>query len=158
MQLPTNQEPLQFLTFLVGEEEYGVEITQVREVKGWTTANSLPEMPAYMRGVLNLRGAMIPVFDVRARFSHHLTEATSKHVVIIVALEEKMVGLLIDSVSDIMSIHPQDIKPSPTTSHIMDKQYVRGLVAQEDRMVVLLDTAQLLSQGLMEQMAMGVNG
>lgn len=141
----------QFLTFMVGQEEYGLDLIQVREVKGWTPTTPLPSMPEYMRGVLNLRGVIVPVFDLRARFGDKLTDATEKHVVIIFALQDKLVGLLVDSVSDILTVDEADIKPAPKTSTLVEKQYLSGLIPQEKNMVVILDVSRLVDQGLVEQ-------
>src|SRR6201994_2991488 len=85
---PDGSDACQFLTFTVGDEEYGVDIMTVREIKGWTETTRLPNTPEYMRGVMNLRGLIIPIFDLRARFTRQLTQANASHVVIILAVEE----------------------------------------------------------------------
>jgi len=102
-------EQLQFLTFTVNAEEYGVDIMTVREIKGWTEITHLPNSPEYMRGVMNLRGLIIPIFDLRARFKRELTEASVKHVVIILAVRERNIGILVDTVSDILTVNEGDI-------------------------------------------------
>lgn len=94
----------QFITFTIGEEEYGVDIMDVREIKGWTQATRLPNSPNYVRGVVNLRGIMVPVLDLRARFGMGRTEVTKTHVVVIVTVEKRVLGLLVDAVSDILSM------------------------------------------------------
>src|ERR1700759_397963 len=91
-------DSLQFLTFSVNGEEYGVDIMTVREIKGWTETTRLPNTPACMRGVMNLRGLIIPIFDLRARFTETLTEANANHVVIILAVDERNIGILVDAV------------------------------------------------------------
>src|SRR6185369_8463900 len=108
-----NGETSQFLTFTVMNEEFGVDIMTVREIKGWTETTRLPNTPDFMRGVMNLRGLIIPIFDLRARFSRAQTEANSSHVVIILALEERNIGILVDSVSDILTVPTTEIKPTP---------------------------------------------
>lgn len=140
------QETQQLLTYTVGVEEYGIDIMMVREVKGWTEVTRLPNTPTYMRGVLNLRGIIIPIFDLRARLGGTLTEATEKHVVIILAVGARTIGLLVDTVSDILSITEDDIKPAPENNN--GQRSVSGLIAVEDRMVILLDLAQLLAADL----------
>jgi purine-binding chemotaxis protein CheW len=144
---------LQFLTFTLGEEEYGVDIMTVREVKGWTETTRLPNSPEYVRGVLNLRGIIIPIFDLRARFTGKMTEANSTHVVIILAVEDRIIGVLADTVSDILTVNSSEIKPTPETNNEIDQRFVAGLIAVEERMVVLLDMAHLLTHDDLEHTA-----
>lgn len=136
---------MQFLTFTVGKEEFGVDIMMVREVKGWSETTRLPNTPEYLRGVLNLRGIIIPIFDLRARFGGGLTDANEKNVVVIIAVGNRTLGILVDTVSDILTVSADDIKPSPETSTGLNEKFVSGLIAVEGRMVVLLDIALLLS-------------
>ena len=138
-------QQVQYLTFTLGAEEYGVDIMMVREVKGWSDTTRLPNMPSYMRGVLNLRGIIIPIFDLRARFSGRLTEATEKHVVVILAVGSRIIGLLVDTVSDILTVSSADIKPAPENQTHAPEKFVNGLIALDGRMVVLLDIEVLLS-------------
>lgn len=138
----------QFLTFTVGAEEYGVDIMTVREIKGWTDTTRLPNTPEYMRGVMNLRGLIIPIFDLRARFTGTLTEATPKHVAIVLAAGERTVSILADTVSDILTVGSEEIKPSPEVDTTVDQRYVCGLIAVENRMVVVLDIQKLLTKSL----------
>ncbi len=140
----TGSDTQQFLTFTVGIEEYGVDIMMVREVKGWTETTRLPSMPEYLRGVLNLRGAIIPIFDLRARLTGKLTEADAKHVVIILAVGTRNIGILADTVSDILTINTAEIKAAPQTETRIDERFVSGLIAIENRMVVLLEIDKLL--------------
>src|ERR1700759_4836176 len=106
-------DPQQFLTFTVQGAEYGVDIMTVREIKGWTETTRLPNSPDYMRGVMNLRGLIIPIFDLRARFGKGLTQADVKNVVIILAVTGRNIGILVDSVSDILTVDPGEIKAAP---------------------------------------------
>lgn len=132
----------QFLTFTVGREEYGVDIMTVREIKGWTETTRLPNAPEFMRGVMNLRGLIIPIFDLRTRFNLGPTEATPKHVVIILAVGERTIGILVDTVSDILDANANQIKPAPTDSQA-DAAFISGLISLENRMVVLLSVEHL---------------
>lgn len=143
--IQNSAEQVQFLTFTLGEEEYGVDIMMVREVKGWSDTTRLPNMPAYMRGVLNLRGIIIPIFDLRARFTGVLTEATEKHVVVILAVGSRTIGLLVDTVSDILTVNTADIKVAPENQTQAPEKFVSGLLAFDGRMVVLLHIEVLLS-------------
>ncbi|MBY0406229.1 MAG: chemotaxis protein CheW [Rickettsiales bacterium] len=137
--------PAQFLTFTVGAEEYGVDIMIVREVKGWAETTRLPNTPVYMRGVLNLRGIIIPIFDLRARFAGETTQATEKHVVVILAVGTRTMGLLVDTVSDILTVGPDDIKNAPESHVATPERFVNGLIALDGRMVVLLDVEKLVA-------------
>ena len=144
----TSEEAIsrQFLTFTIGAEEYGVDIMTVREIKGWTETTRLPNTPEFMRGVMNLRGLIIPIFDLRTRFHLGQTDATPKHVVIILALGERNIGILVDAVSDILDASADAIKPAPTQDNEKSEkemQCVSGLISHQDRMVVLLDVEKL---------------
>ncbi len=133
----------QFLTFTVEREEYGVDIMTVREIKGWTETTRLPNSAEFMRGVMNLRGLIIPIFDLRTRFHQGLTEATPKHVVIILAVGARNIGILVDTVSDILDASADQIKPAPTADTQVDAAYISGLISLDDRMVVLLNVDNL---------------
>lgn len=140
---------VQFLTFTIGKEEYGVDIMMVREVKGWADTTRLPNTPEYVRGVLNLRGIIIPIFDLRARFGGGLTNANEKNVVIILAVGARTIGILVDTVSDIITVPHSDIKASPDAGMTeLDDKFVSGLIAVEGRMVVLLDIEVLLTNDI----------
>jgi purine-binding chemotaxis protein CheW len=133
----------QFITFTLGAEEYGIDIMVVREIKGWTDTTMIPNAPAHVRGVINLRGVIVPIFDLRARFGVGLTVPTSMHVVIIVAAGSRTIGLLVDTVSDIISIDPKAIRPIPEMGLPTEDQFLDGLVAMENRMVTLVSLAGL---------------
>lgn len=141
----------QFLTFTINDEEYGVDIMTVREVKGWSETTRLPNTPAFMRGVLNLRGVVIPIFDLRMRFGGETTQATDKHVVVILAVGDRIAGVLVDTVSDILSVQSTEIKEAPSTDTGLDDRFVHGLIAVEERMVVLLDMEKLFDASLIDQ-------
>jgi purine-binding chemotaxis protein CheW len=133
-----HQNTLQFITFRIGKEEYGVDIMAVREIKGWAPATRLPNSPHYVRGVMNLRGLMVPIYDLRARFGGGETEITRTHVNIIVKVGERVFGVLVDAVSDILTIPEDQIKPAPEMDTTVDSTYLRGLVTIKERMVALL--------------------
>lgn len=145
----TNQ---QFLTFTVGDEEYGVDIMQVREIKGWTETTRLPGTHEFMRGVMNLRGLIVPIFDLRARFRMGLTEVTPKHVIVIMAIGERNIGLLVDTVSDILNVMSSHISAAPVDEFNADEQCVRGLISHDDRMIVLLSVEKLIDKELIKKL------
>lgn len=133
----------QFLTFTIGHEEYGVDIMTVREIKGWTEITRLPNSPDYMRGVMNLRGIIIPIYDLRARFTGELTKADVNHVVIILSVAERNIGILVDSVSDILTIDTSEIKAAPDFDSQIHTDFITGIVSPDNRMVVFLSVEKL---------------
>jgi len=136
----------QYVTFTVGSEEYGVNILSVREIRGWTPESKLPNLPPYVRGVINLRGIIIPIFDLRARFGGGVTEVTKRHVVVVIQVGERTRGILVDAISDILAVAPDQIKPPPDVdSGMVESQYLSGLVTAENRMVTLLNVEQLFA-------------
>jgi len=136
---------LQFIVFSVGDEQYGVDIMAVREIKGWSDITHLPRQPDYVLGVLNLRGVMVPIIDLRCRFGQGRTEATAIHVVVIVQIEAKLVGLLVDRVLDIVSCEAAAIKPVPNATAVARVQFLSGLVTIDGALIALIDLAHLLS-------------
>ena len=137
---------LQFVTFTIGNDEYAVDINAVREIKAWSEPTMLPNQPTHMLGVLNLRGAIVPIFDLRCRFNQGMTEPTKMHVNIIMAVGDRFVGLLVDTVSDILSVDEAEIRPAPRADRVVDQAYLVGLVTVDERMVVILDTSKLFGE------------
>lgn len=135
----------QFITFTLDGQEYGIDIMVVREIKGWSSTTSIPNAPAHVRGVMNLRGVIVPIFDLRARFGMGLTDPSKMHVVVIVSLNAKTVGLLVDAVSDIISIQPDAVRPVPEMGLRADDRCLDGLVAIQDRMVTLVSLEGLFA-------------
>ena len=135
----------QFITFTLDAQEYGIDIMVVREIKGWTETTTIPNAPPYVRGVINLRGVIVPIFDLRARFSMGQTTPTPIHVVIIVKTRAKTIGLLVDAVSDIISIEPSAIRPVPEMGLKTDDRCLDGLVSIQDRMVTLVSLEGLFA-------------
>ncbi len=129
----------QYVTFLVGEKTFGIVIVMVREIKQWSPTTSLPNQKPYMRGVLNLRGTIVPVHDLRARFGGPLTEATENHVVVIASIRDQTIGILVDAVSDIVTVSSEDIRPVPSTGGNTSDSSISGLVNNADEMVALLN-------------------
>ena len=134
----------QFITFAVGEDHYGIDIVAVREIKNWTEIRYLPHQPEYVRGICALRGAFIPIVDLRCRFGLGLTEPTSVHVFLIVQIGQQLVGLLADSVSDIISVARADIKPVPKVGEARALGFLSGLVRIDDATVGLIDLDNVL--------------
>lgn len=137
-------DAMQFITFAVGDEHYGIDIVAVREIKDWTPVRHLPEQPAYVRGICNLRGAFIPIVDLRCRFGQGLTEPTPHHVFIIVQIGAQQVGLLVDSVSDIVSVKRADIKPVPDVGEARTLGFLSGLANVDNAPVGLIELGRIL--------------
>ena len=155
-QMPANQaqakagdgagKSTEFISFAIGTEQYGVDIMAVREIKGWSEITHLPKQPDYMRGVLNLRGAMVPIIDLRCRFAQGMTEATALHIVIVVQIGPRMVGLLADRVLDIISFEASQVQPVPRVSAASRMDFLSGLVMVEGAMIALIDLSNMLSE------------
>jgi purine-binding chemotaxis protein CheW len=134
------------ISFSIGEEQYGVDIMAVREIKGWSEITHLPKQPDYVRGVLNLRGVMVPIIDLRCRFGQGKTEATPFHVVIIVQVEARLVGLLADRVLDILSFEATQVQPVPQIARSSRVDFLSGLVTIDGTMIALVDLPNLLAE------------
>jgi len=143
----------QFIAFRVGEEEYGVDILAVREIKGWTEVTKLPNTPEYVRGVLNLRGIIVPVFDLRCQFGMGLTEATPTHVIIVVLVDDRLVGVLVDAVSEILALNESEISAVPETDLMVAEEFLAGLATADDRMVAIVDVERLFDPSEMRNTA-----
>jgi purine-binding chemotaxis protein CheW len=138
----------QFISFAIGNDQYGVDIMSVREIKGWSEITHLPKQPDYMRGVLNLRGAMVPIIDLRCRFGQGMTEATPLHVVIVVQIGARHVGLLADRVLDIVGCNASQVQLVPRIAQGSRADFLSGLVMIESGMIALIDLSRLLSASI----------
>jgi purine-binding chemotaxis protein CheW len=143
-EVPDTVAPLQQLTFALADEEYGVDILAVREIRGWSHVTRIPQAPDYVLGVLNLRGAMVPVMDLRLRFGLVRESYNDTTVMIIVAIGERLFGIVVDAVSDVIDIDPAAIKPVPDLGAVVDTDYLQGLATHDGHMVMLLDVEKLM--------------
>ena len=137
---------IELLSFHVGEQEYSVDIMSVREIRGWTRATSLPHAPSYMRGVINLRGTVLPVMDLALRLGMEAGEPEERHVVIVIDLEGRIVGLRVDAVSDILTLKRDALQPTPELAADGREAFVRALTVVDHRMVRVLDLEAVLPQ------------
>lgn len=135
---------IELLSFRVGDSEYSVEIMSVREIRGWTRATSLPHSPSYVRGVINLRGAVLPVVDLAMRLGLTAEEPNERNVIIVVDIGGRSVGLRVDAVSDILSIPQGQLQPPPELSADRGHSFVRALTIVEGRMIRILDLPQVV--------------
>jgi purine-binding chemotaxis protein CheW len=134
----------QYLTFRLGQEEYGVEILKVQEIKGYTPVTPVPNTPAYLKGVMNLRGTIVPVVDLRAKFGMSEAEYSQFTVIIVLTVGAKVVGLIVDAVSDVLNIPRGDIQATPDFGAHVDARFISGLAKAGDKLVVLLDIDRVL--------------
>lgn len=134
----------ELITFAIGNEQYGVDIMLVREIKGWSDITHLPRQPEYVRGVLNLRGVMVPIIDLRCRLGEGLTDATALHVVIIVQVGDQQIGLLADRVLDIVAFEMSQVQPVPKVAYNNGIDLLSGLVTSDAGMIALIDLQHLL--------------
>ena len=128
----------ELIAFTIGDQEFCVEVMAVREIRGWTPATPLPHSPGYVRGVINLRGAVLPVMDMSLRLGMAPTDPSQRHVIIVIQIGNQLVGLLVDSVSDILTVPASSIQPAPDVSKEMDRDFVQGIIPIEGRMVCLI--------------------
>ena len=135
----------EFISFAIGNDQYGVDIMAVREIKEWSNVTNLPKQPDYVRGVLNLRGAMVPIVDLRRRFGAALTKTTPTHIIIVVQIDDRQVGLLADRVLDIVSFETNKIQAVPRTEQGRGPDFLSGLVTIDSGMMALIDLRNLLT-------------
>ena len=137
-------ETVELVAFRIGEQEYCVDIMAVREIRGWTQATMLPHAPPFVQGVINLRGTVLPIVDLSARLGLGACEPTPRHVTVVVHVETQVVGLLVDAVSDILTLTQEQIRPTPDIASETTKQFVKGVFAVEDRMISLIELEEVL--------------
>lgn len=141
MNEPTNEQPIELLTFRISDQDYALEIMSVREIRGWARATPLPHAPSYMKGVINLRGTVLPVMDLAERLSLPAREQSARNVIIVVHHGETITGLLVDAVSDIVSLTAEDLQTPPEMASGVSTSVVRDLTLIDDKMVRILDLA-----------------
>lgn len=134
----------QLLTFILADEEYGIDVLQVQEIKGYSTITSIPNAPAHVRGVMNLRGTVIPVIDLRARFGLPATTYTKFTVIIVVHLGERIVGMIVDAVSDVLALEDNAFEPPPAFGDGLDTSYMTGIARSGDRLITMLQVDRTL--------------
>jgi purine-binding chemotaxis protein CheW len=133
----------QLITFQIGEQFLGVDIMAIREIRAWSPTTLLPHVPDYVRGVINLRGNVLPVIDLGARLGWGLTDPTGRHVIIVVRIDDQLHGLIVDAVNDIVTVDDEAIQAPPSLSTDSASAFLKGLVAVEDRMVMILSLDNL---------------
>jgi purine-binding chemotaxis protein CheW len=134
----------ELISFRVGSQEFCVDIMSVREIRGWTPATALPHAPAFVRGVINLRGAVLPIIDLGMRLGLGAANPTERHVIIVAQVEAQIVGLLVDAVSDILTVTDDMIQGTPDVASDLVRTFVRGLLAIDGRMVSFISLDRVL--------------
>lgn len=152
-QVGVDAEGSQFLTFCLGDELYGVDILRVQEIKGYTTVTRIPNTPDSIRGVLNLRGTIVPIVDLRATFGMPAVEDTLFTVIVVLVVSDKVKGVIVDAVSDVVNIAKKDIQAPPAFGAKVDVSFLSGIGKCGEKLVALLDIDRLLTDGECRQVA-----
>ena len=140
----------EYLTFYLADEEYGVDILRVQELRGWESVTRIPSSPDYVKGVVNLCGAIVPIIDLRTRFNLPQTEYTATTVVVVRSVQnvdsdgEKIMGVVVDAISDVVNAKTSDIQATPEFDSSIEIEYIKGLAASDDKMIMLVDVDKLL--------------
>ena len=146
--LAGHQDARELIAFRVGVLECCIDIMMVREIRGWTQTTALPKSPPYVRGVINLRGVVLPIVDLAARLGLACVEPTSRHVIIVAQVGKQVVGLLVDAVSEILTVSDDMVQPTPDVASEMAKTFVRGVLAINERMISLIALDEILPKTL----------
>lgn len=136
----------ELIAFRIGEQEFCVDIMAVREIRGWTPATPLPRSPGFMKGVINLRGAVLPIIDLGVRFGLTTSEPTARHVIMVAHIGGRLVGLLVDAVSDIIQLRDEEVQPTPDVASDHVKAFVKGIFALDGRMISLIELDRILPE------------
>jgi len=142
-------ENSQYLTFVLGGEHYGVDILRVQEIKGWVPVTCIPNTPEHIRGVLNLRGTIVPIIDLRMRFNLDEAEYNALTVIIVLSVkteaDERVIGVVVDAVSDVLSVGADEIKDTPDFGSSVNVEFINGIATLNENMVMLLDIDKMLT-------------
>jgi purine-binding chemotaxis protein CheW len=147
---------LEFLSFTLGQEEYGIDIQKVQELRGYDAVTRIANAPEHIKGVVNLRGIIVPIIDMRIKFNLGTPTYDQFTVVIILNIASRVMGMVVDSVSDVITLTQEQIKPAPAMGSVLDTDYLIGLGTLDERMLILVDIDKLMSSdemGLIEKMA-----
>ncbi len=146
------------LVFVLGQEEYGVDILKVQEIRGYDKVRPIPSAPDYLKGVMNLRGAIVPIVDLRLKFGLAEARYDEFTVVVILRIGTRVIGIVVDGVSDVMALGAADVKEAPQLGGVIDASFIAGLATREERMVLLLDIEKLLSSRELNLLERAVEG
>jgi purine-binding chemotaxis protein CheW len=138
------QNQAEFLTFTLGEEHYGVDILKVQEIRGYDAVTRVPDAPEYIKGVINLRGTIVPVIDLRLKLRLREARYDSLTVMIVLNVQDRVVGIVVDGVSDVVPLSQEQIRPKPEFGAAVDTRFISGIGTLDERMLILLDIETLL--------------
>jgi len=138
-------EGREFLTFRLGAEEYGIDILKVREIRGWETPTAIANTPPFIKGVINLRGTIVPIVDLRLKFALADARYDGSTVVIILSVARRVIGVAVDAVSDVTTLDAQQIRPAPEFGTALDTRFITGLGTPGERMLILVDIERLMT-------------
>ena len=147
----SDEDDKQYLTFLIGDEYYGVNILKVQEIKGYTDVTRIPNTPDYIKGVLNLRGTIVPIVNLRMKFGMEQIDNTAITVIIVVMVQGRVMGMIVDTVSDVLTLSAKEVKPPPSFGTKVDTSFIDGIGTSEERLVTLLDIDRVLTDQEREQ-------
>ncbi|WP_420238124.1 chemotaxis protein CheW [Telmatobacter bradus] len=139
------QKGQQYLTFLLDEQEYGLELFKIQEICGYSPITPIPNLPPHVRGVMNLRGTVLPVIDLRMKFRLSAVEYNKFTVIVIAKVKEKTVGLLVDAVSDVLQVSPEEMRDTPDFGTAIDTKFIHGVFQTHDHLAVALNLEKLLT-------------
>ncbi|MEQ9498352.1 MAG: chemotaxis protein CheW [Deltaproteobacteria bacterium] len=149
--LDVNAAEGQLLTFLLAGEEYGVDILRVQEIRGWDSATRVPNTPRYIKGIINLRGTIVPIVDLRERFNLERVDYGPTTVVIVLKVvsgeTSRIMGIVVDAVSDVYNLSSEQLRPAPDFGGSIDTEFIEGLMTVEEQMIIVLDIDHLLNSG-----------
>jgi purine-binding chemotaxis protein CheW len=134
----------ELVAFRILQQEFAIDIASVREIRGWTLETALPHAPGFVRGVINLRGTVLPILDLASRLGLPSAEPTARHVIMVVQVGTQTMGLLVDAVSDIQSVEEESIQPMPEVGAEIARQFVRGVLAVDGRMIIVVALDEVL--------------
>jgi purine-binding chemotaxis protein CheW len=135
----------EFLAFTLGDEEYGIDILKVQEIRGYDVVTKIANAPAFIKGVINLRGNIVPIVDMRIKFNLPRVEYNQFTVVIVLNVAKRIVGMVVDGVSDVLTLTPAQIRPAPEFGAALETEYLTGLGSRDERMLILVDIERLIT-------------
>ncbi|MCG5497846.1 chemotaxis protein CheW [Ectothiorhodospira haloalkaliphila] len=143
----TSDDSREYLTFTLGDEEYGIDILNVQEIRGYDAVTKIANSPDYIKGVINMRGVIVPIIDMRLKFHLGQVEYNQFTVVIILNISGRVIGMVVDGVSDVVALKGEQIRPAPEFGAVLDTAYIDGLATLDERMVIVVDIEKLMTSG-----------
>lgn len=143
------EDSREYLTFTLGDEEYGIDILNVQEIRGYDAVTKIANSPDFIKGVINMRGVIVPIIDMRLKFHLGAAEYNQFTVVIILNISGRVIGMVVDGVSDVVALRAEQIRPAPEFGAVLDTAYIDGLATLDERMVIVVDIEKLMTSGEM---------